>query len=369
MSEDRIELPCPQCGVRLKLPSAAAGREARCPACQMVFGVPAKPAAPAASLEETRPYADPNEPPFAPSESAWPPRKDPFRSNDEPAKGSEGWAAGPSNPYAPGSSAWEPTKTPDRGVIPTRVTIEDAAGLGWQTFKDNWLLLCVASFIASFASLPLAILQQFAIRLSERGELPSLLFGTIAFGASIINMLLTIWLTAGVFRLTLAAIRRQPIRLGLMFTALDAVPRLVGMSLLSLVVFAPIALVIALIGAIAGPGIAPILVILMTVLFAIVGAIATFRLWPAPLLVIDGRRSLFGAIGTAYQLTQGNLLTTFLLWLLTMGLVFLGYMMCCVGILATVPLSYTIVASGYVLMCGEPNRIHRSSQLPLPPNG
>jgi hypothetical protein len=90
--------------------------------------------------------------------------------------------------------------------------------------------------------------------------------------------------------------------------------------------------------------------------------LVTLRLWPVPLLVIDRRRGVLGSLTTAWAVTRSNRLTSFLMWLLTMGLAFLGYMLCCFGILLTLPLSYTIIASGFLLMCGEPVHVRTAAR-------
>jgi uncharacterized membrane protein len=44
----------------------------------------------------------------------------------------------------------------------------------------------------------------------------------------------------------------------------------------------------------------------------------------------------------------------FLLWLTTVGLVFLGALACCVGLLFTIPLSTLLFAVAYCRMTGQP---------------
>jgi len=358
MKDDRIELNCPACGVRLKLPSVAAGREARCPACQAVF--PVRPAATGGRIGDvpTQPYVPAQS---AAEPTSFPPQKeDPFAPPEVSGIENEASRGVSSNPYAPASAVWEPVKAVG-DVVPTPVSIDEVANVGWRAFADNWLVLFLANLISSLASLPLVILNQVLMPVAEAAEVPEILPVLGAFTLTLVNMLISVWLTAGVLRMTIAAVRRQPVALCMVFSAFDAVPGLFGLSMLafgsSFLAVLPFMLAVRVMGD-AAPlfGFATILTVF------VVSGLVTLRLWPVPLLVIDRRRGVLGSLTTAWAVTRSNRLTSFLMWLLTMGLAFLGYMLCCFGILLTLPLSYTIIASGFLLMCGEPVHVRTAAR-------
>ena len=75
--------------------------------------------------------------------------------------------------------------------------------------------------------------------------------------------------------------------------------------------------------------------------------------WPSYYLVLDGRSSVFESFALAYNITEGNRVTTFLLWLLSVAVIIIGLMALCVGVIFAAPLVAMLWATAYLMMSGQ----------------
>jgi uncharacterized membrane protein len=75
--------------------------------------------------------------------------------------------------------------------------------------------------------------------------------------------------------------------------------------------------------------------------------------WPSYYLVLDGRASVFESFAQAYNITEGNRVTTFLLWLLSIAVIIVGLIALCVGVIFAAPLVAMLWATAYLMMSGQ----------------
>lgn len=69
--------------------------------------------------------------------------------------------------------------------------------------------------------------------------------------------------------------------------------------------------------------------------------------------VIDRKTPVMQSFSLAREITKGNELTTFLMGLLAMGIVLIGVLALCVGLVFAQPLAAMLFACGYLIMSGQ----------------
>jgi uncharacterized membrane protein len=78
-----------------------------------------------------------------------------------------------------------------------------------------------------------------------------------------------------------------------------------------------------------------------------------FRFWPAYYLVVDRHVPVMKSFGLAYEITRGNSLNSFLIWICGTAIAFIGLLACFVGIVFAQPLVLLMVSAGYLMMSGQ----------------
>jgi len=93
------------------------------------------------------------------------------------------------------------------------------------------------------------------------------------------------------------------------------------------------------------------------VILIVAGLIILFILnlfgWAGPYAILSGRAGIFSAIGQSFSLTGRNFGTVFLGLLSYIGLAILGAILCGVGLLVVVPMSYVFWPLLYLALTGE----------------
>ena len=59
------------------------------------------------------------------------------------------------------------------------------------------------------------------------------------------------------------------------------------------------------------------------------------------------------SFGLAREITANNIGTTFLLWIVSVGISLLGLLACCVGIILAAPLAAMLFSVAYLMMSGQ----------------
>ena len=68
------------------------------------------------------------------------------------------------------------------------------------------------------------------------------------------------------------------------------------------------------------------------ILLIIPGIIVLLVWWPCYYLVVDSKSTVMDSFGLSREITRGNLATTFLVWLVGIGVTGIGLLACCVGV-------------------------------------
>jgi uncharacterized membrane protein len=324
-----IEFNCTQCSQLLRVPDNSAGKSARCPKCQALMVVPApsgETSAPAGFSQPlpAKPFAGP--PATGNPFSSSPEAVNPFAGSPPPVKPPENPFAdkSPPNPYASPTGGYEhapfaPDDLPITNVAVSFDAVWNHALRVWQANIGMLVvitLIMVACWIGVVA--PFAVAQE-AVKDSDVGAVLELL-------ANIVMNLTQLYLGIGEAVICLKLARGMPASIGELFTGGVRFFPVLGFSML-----AGLAILACLV-----PGI-----------------IFLLYFWPCYYLLIERRATFFESFSVAARITEGNRATTFLIWLVSVGVGLLGYCALCFGLLFALPLISVMWATAYLMMSGQ----------------
>jgi len=217
-----------------------------------------------------------------------------------------------------------------------KVRFGEWIGEGWNMFAAEWkvwvlnaLLLMLAIFVPMVGGYILFFV--IAAAASSSGD-PTVGFAMILllFAGAILISLLSSYLVAGMYHTAFKQLRGEPISTRDMFSA-ERFPQVLGASIL-----------------------VGILVIIGSLLCFIPGLIVAGALYFTIPLIVERRLSITEAIQASRDATRGDLFK-FVLFALVVSLIAqAGAYACYVGLLATMPLHYTIAAIAYRDCFGMP---------------
>jgi len=208
--------------------------------------------------------------------------------------------------------------------------------------RAPWTLVG-SSFVVMALTLAIPMLLAF-MELST--ESPGLL---VAAGQFISN-LISIWLSVGQVKLGLRAARGDSVQLRTIFSGIDRVLPLIGAYILCMLLVALISIPLIL-----GIG-------LNLVWLIILGGCITFfsylygylALWPTFFFVIEGRTTVWNALQEAFRITRGHRLQTFLMGMISMVIMLMGYLALLIGVLVAIPITIILWSIFYSRLIGEP---------------
>jgi len=346
-----IEFRCSQCGQLLRVPEDAAGKSARCPKCQALMTVPGVATAiPDASPTEVSPTGSPavfpaNAPPGQPSPPPSPPIANPF-AGDQPATGFAPPPPKPpaESPFSPGASApsLNPYASPAAAdayfsgavpatlpIHPTRVAADAVFNYAWQIWKANLGLLLAITVTIMGVNIALSMVSggmEAALKTQGNDD------AATAIGAfsQLIANILQLYLGIGAAQINLKLARRQPAEYGDLFGGIGLFLPVLG------------GLIIAYFGFVLG-----------LVCLIVPGILMMLAFWPFYYLIIDRKAGVIESFSVASRITNGNWGSSFLLWLMSVGIILLGCAAMCVGILFAAPLVGMMFAVAYLMMSGQ----------------
>ena len=341
-----LELPCPGCGRLLRVPDEAAGRQVKCPKCETVFTVP--------SVGPLPPSGQPGSSGFsAPGSPAVPSGPPPGASSG--IEGYPPYGFAPSG--APAGTVPSAVSGPAGEIRPSPLDLGDVFNRTWKIFQSQWGICVGVAVIFWLLSLAVGFICGFIPIL---GRLLAWAFG--------------IWLGCGQGLFFLKIARGQRGELGDIFTgapyflSMLAANLLLGLMVcgiilvgisLPVVIWMAIgrteALVLGFLGSI------PTVIVLV-----VLGVIFSQFFF----LILDRNVGPIEALRLSAQITQGNRLTLFLLYLLSSGIQLLGVLACCIGVFVTTPFIILLSAVAYLRMTGQPTAgMEVTPGYPAPPGG
>jgi phage FluMu protein Com len=321
-----IEFRCTNCEQLLRVPDDAAGKNARCPKCGALATIPspgaaAGPVAPPPPMPPSIPPAMPPASPFG--DAALPAGGNPFAA-DYPAKPSL-------NPYAPPSAGYAPPTlgVPSLPVTNQRVEVGQIWNYSWQIWQANLGLLVGVTLtviaITYAVGIPVAILQT-VLEQNDNKE------GAVAVAVigNLFSNAVQMFVGIGQAMIALKLARQQPASFGDLFAGGGRFLPVLGMMIL------------AMLALIAGFALCIVPGIFLLIMF-----------WPCYYLVVEEKASVFESFSLAYTVTEGNRVTTLLLWLLSIAVALLGLLAFCIGIIFAAPLITMLWATAYLMMSGQ----------------
>lgn len=225
-----------------------------------------------------------------------------------------------------------------------QIRIGDWVSEGWRMFVQQWkqwVLITLVFFLATMAPYGLLALGFLIVVLgsiepgggmASGGAAGAILFFYVAlFGVTILMLPVHAFFSAGMYRVAFKQLKGGEIELRDLFSGGDCFLRMLGATIIiAVIVFVGVLLCI------------------------IPGYIAMGMLFFTGPLVVERRLSVFEALGTSWELGKQNILM-FTLFALLVGLIAgAGSYACYVGLLATIPLQYTISAIAYRDCFGVP---------------
>ncbi len=248
---------------------------------------------------------------------------------------------------------------------PGKIRFDECLTKGWESFAKNWGVCVVSTIVFFVLSLLVQLPMQFAQALMEHytgpkisGE-PMLVvgLGVAFFFFWAVGSAVSAILSAGFMYFFITALRTKA-NIDQMFAGFRA-SNWIQILLAGVVWFAAV-FVLALV--VLAPGIyltittkSEIPVIVSAVIFLIPIIYVSVAIGFVFPLIVDRGIGFWEAITTALKTVHGNWFSALGL-LILVGLVAMsGVILCCIGMLATVPLGYLIWGQGYRQLFGDPD--------------
>jgi len=340
-----IEFRCTQCNKLLRTGEGTAGKQAKCPECGAVSTIPpagtALPGEPPPSEPKAPPPVDEAGTPFAPGG----PQPAPFD---------------PENPYAaPGEyTPAAPSYAPAPGALRhTIIDFGDVFSRTWEIFKVQWGMCLVVILIVGVINFVVNMVVSGVCQIigMAAGD-PAVAF-MFSLSGNVLTTLFSVWIGIGEGLYFLKVARGQSAELSDIFTGwpyfLSVVLAGLIVGMITLVILAVCILPCALIGlaiseeAAMGLGVVGLLVGLVPC--TIVGLMFSQFYY----LILDGNLGAIDALKISKEITTGNKLTLFLIGLAEGGLVILGLLACCVGVLPVATFITLLAPVIYLVMTGQ----------------
>jgi hypothetical protein len=236
------------------------------------------------------------------------------------------------NPYsAPQTSYVPPTFAATGGPISNQVV--DAGAVishAWKIWTENLGLLVGVTLVIVVigAGFYFGSQQLNAALLAQRVDPLTVIF--VDFVVEIASNVIHLFLGIGETLLILKLLRGQPASFGDLFSGGPRFWPALGIAILSGLLY------------LAGFLLCVIPFIILVLIF-----------WPVSTLVIDNKTGVFDSFSVASSITQGNRLTTFVLFLASIGISLLGVLACGVGVLFALPLISVMWVTAYMMMSGQ----------------
>ena len=331
-----IEFRCSSCNKPLRVPETAVGKRAKCPGCQQTVTVPE------ASTIRRPPAGTPQQPAGSPPPVGVPPvgARSGLGRNPSPGTPQAGAAQG-GNPYAAPTIAATPRGDQLTNQGTGRLEAGRAVSVAWALFKEHAGVLIGSFVVIMAASLVIQTIQQvvqtgalLAFGPPARGgglngaQLTALMVTALLF--FVISQVVQIYLTTGLINLQLRIARGQQVSFGTLFSG--------GRWFLKTFLTSMLLGIVIFLGLIA---------------FIVPGVYLALRYWTCLHFIVDKDCGVMESLKLASAASRGNMGGSFLLFLIGMGLVILGFIMLCFGIIVTAPVCFLSLTISYLMMTAQ----------------
>jgi hypothetical protein len=199
----------------------------------------------------------------------------------------------------------------------------------WQVWKANLGLLLGVTVTVMGVNIGVAMVSG-GIETVLRTQGDNDAATAVSAFSQLVTNILQLYLGIGAAQINLKLARRQPAEYGDLFGGIGLFLPVLG------------GLIIAYLALIAG--------LLCLVVPAILMMLAC---WPFYYLIVDRKAGVIESFSVANRITNGNWGSSFLLWLMSMGIMILGCLAACVGLLFAAPLVGMMFAVAYLMMSGQ----------------
>ncbi|QDU43883.1 hypothetical protein Mal52_23600 [Symmachiella dynata] len=315
-----IEFHCPHCDKYLKTKEDKAGRMADCPGCGQQIEVP--------SISDFR-YQETDAEMTGPIDYG---DVDVISEETKPCPmcGQEVKAAAVKCRFC--GEEFGPQPLADGEIRPTVIDVGEVMGTSWEIFKAN-LGACVGATIVvlmlnGFVQQGVGGVQTLILGDQPGNQMG--LFIVIQLIGFLISFAFQTWLTVGQTIFFLNVARGKEATIGQVFTGGAMLPNALGAQILFTIMY--------MIG---------------FVLLIVPGIIIALMFSQNLPLIADRNLSVMDALQTSREITNGNKLSLFTLFLALFGLMIVGILACCVGVFFTASYGTLMLVVAYLRMTGQ----------------
>ncbi len=313
-----IEFNCPHCDKFLSTSPDKAGRKAKCPGCGEVVTVPAgNGSAPVADDGDWN--IDDQELPAAPGSKS---RSCPMCGAKVLASDTICEACG---------EELKPAMT--RSSSPGRLDAAKAVSATWKIFKENMgttiglvILTGILSLLTQLPSIALSMMAQFAVANGEDPDVYTLGSQVVSWVGTAVGWYFTVGLQIALLKIA----RGQEAAVGDLFGGGKYYLRMVGASLLY-----TIAYVVGLL------------------LCIVPGIYIALMLWPYVFVLVDEDAPGIESLSRSRELTKGNMMASFSMFVNAIGIMLLGFLACLIGVVIAAPMVALLYAVSYLHLTGQ----------------
>jgi uncharacterized membrane protein len=238
------------------------------------------------------------------------------------------------NPYAAPALPYAPPPPPPGSGEPGPLRASDMFSLAWERFKQCWGPPTGAYFIIWIAS---AATGQAPTVLRMLKLVPQSTLALWQLGTLLVSLVVTSFLHIGFIRMSLQAARGQDPEFGVLFSGADRFLPMLGLTVLTWLLF------IVGCAALIVPG------VLLMLIFSFAGY-----------YVVDADMGPVQALDASAKATRNQWGEVLVLWVLFTLVAIAGMMLCCVGMIASLPLAQLAVTYAFIRLSGRGS---------LPPSG
>lgn len=340
-----IEFRCGQCGKLLRTGDETAGKQAKCPSCGTVQPIPSA----LSSASQPAPFGGEG-------------TTSPFAASAPPLPVSPG---GEVNPYqSPATALLGPVESSyapmagTREIRPTRIDFADVIRSTWEiaTTDTNRFLMCLAVVITCIAlNWAAGFVQQMLIFGLQAAGLPVGALMVANLFLTLFGVIFQMWLGIGQTLYFVRTARGEETSFGLVFSGAPFLLRIILASILITLVGIGILILCAIPAAVAYSATQePVVGIVAFVVVAIAPSLYLgLTYYQFQYLIIDCDLDVIGSLTTSKEITTGNRLTVFLLYILAAIAVAVSLLLCCVPVLFTGPFVILGTMVAYLKMSGQ----------------